>query len=636
MSQETEHYCSHCAAEEARADDTDFRVKYILAISSTAAFIAGFVLQWLSFDTIWTYAAFIVSIISAGRWIIPRGLRGAAKIHLDINFLMTVAAFGALLIGAPEEGAAVMLLFYVAELLEEKAGTRVRRNIQSLLELSPQTVTIKVNGAEACIHVEDVKVGDIICVKPGERIGLDGEVVKGNSTVNQATITGESLPVTKSVTDDVYAGTINQEGFLEIRVTKSSENSMLSQIVKLVEEARGKRSPTEAFVSRFSHIYTPAVVILSFALVIGSFLFGLSVQDSIYRGLTLLVISCPCAFAISIPVSMVSSIAGSARNGVLVKGSKYIESMSNVYAVAFDKTGTLTEGRLAVDHVCAHNGATKEEVLSIATALEKMSEHPIAKALLEVSEQQDLHIPDADDFSAIPGRGLSGSIAGQKHLVGNRALLKERGVVVDHSHDHECGSGTLVYVARENMHLGSIVLSDRVRDSAKEAVTDLKQRGIHTVMLTGDNEVAAKRTAEFLGIDEYKAELLPSQKVEYIEELVKQGRVLMVGDGVNDAPAMAIADVGIAMGVIASDTALETADVALMKDDLRKIPELLEQSKGTMRVVRQNVGLSIGVKVFLAVLAVPGLVSLWLAIGIGDMGLSLVVIANALRLAARR
>ncbi|MHA1484437.1 MAG: heavy metal translocating P-type ATPase, partial [Candidatus Thorarchaeota archaeon] len=488
----------------------------------------------------------------------------------------------------------------------------------------------------ACIHVEDVKLDDIICVKPGERIGLDGEVVKGNSTVNQATITGESLPVVKSITDDVYAGTINQEGFLEIRVTKTSKNTVLAQIVKLVEEARGKRSPTEAFVSRFSHIYTPAVVILSFALVIGSFLFGLGLQESIYRGLTLLVISCPCAFAISIPVSMVSSIAGSARNGVLIKGSKYVESMSNVYAVAFDKTGTLTEGRLAVDHVCAHNGATKKEVLAIATALERMSEHPIAKALLEVSEQQGLHILDADEFSAIPGRGLTGSIAGRRHLVGNRALLEEKGVVVDHSHDHECGAGTLVYVARENTHLGSIVLSDKVRESAKETVTNLKQRGIHTVMLTGDNEIAAKKIAEYLGIDEYKAELLPSQKVEYIEELAGQGRVLMVGDGVNDAPAMAAADVGIAMSVIASDIALETADVALMNDDLRKIPELLEQSKGTMKVVRQNVGLSIGVKVLLAALTVAGLVSLWVAIGIGDMGLSLVVIANALRLATKR
>ncbi|TET15527.1 MAG: cadmium-translocating P-type ATPase [Candidatus Thorarchaeota archaeon] len=636
MSQETEHYCSHCAAEDARAVDTDFRVKYTIAILSAAAFAAGFALQWMNFDTIWVYAAFITSIVSAGRWVIPRGLRGAAKIHLDINFLMTVAAFGALLIGAPEEGAAVMLLFYLAELLEEKAGTRVRKDIQSLLELSPQTVTIKVDGAEACIHVEDVKVGDIICVKPGERIGLDGEVAKGNSTVNQATITGESLPVAKSITDDVYAGTINQEGFLEIRVTRTSENTVLAQIVKLVEEARGKRSPTEAFVSRFSHLYTPVVVILSFALVIGSFLFGLSAQDSIYRGLTLLVISCPCAFAISIPVSMVSSIAGSARNGVLIKGSKYVESMSDVYAVAFDKTGTLTEGRLAVDHVCVHNGATKKEVLTIATALERMSEHPIAKALLEVSEQHSLHIPDADDFSAIPGRGLTGSIAGRRHLVGNRALLEEKGVVVNHSHDHECGAGTLVYVARGNTHLGSIVLSDKVRDSAKETVTELKQRGIRTVMLTGDNEVAAKKIAEYLGIDEYKAELLPSQKVEYIEELAMHGRVLMVGDGVNDAPAMAAADVGIAMSVIASDTALETADVALMKDDLRKIPELIEQSKGTMKVVRQNVGLSIGVKVLLAALAVPGLVSLWVAIGIGDMGLSLVVIANALRLATKR
>jgi len=636
MSQETEHYCSHCAAEDARAVDTDFRVKYTIAILSAAAFAAGFALQWMNFDTIWVYAAFITSIVSAGRWVIPRGLRGAAKIHLDINFLMTVAAFGALLIGAPEEGAAVMLLFYLAELLEEKAGTRVRKDIQSLLELSPQTVTIKVDGAEACIHVEDVKVGDIICVKPGERIGLDGEVAKGNSTVNQATITGESLPVAKSITDDVYAGTINQEGFLEIRVTRTSENTVLAQIVKLVEEARGKRSPTEAFVSRFSHLYTPVVVILSFALVIGSFLFGLSAQDSIYRGLTLLVISCPCAFAISIPVSMVSSIAGSARNGVLIKGSKYVESMSDVYAVAFDKTGTLTEGRLAVDHVCVHNGATKKEVLTIATALERMSEHPIAKALLQISEQQGLHIPDADDFSAIPGRGLTGSIAGRQHLVGNKTLLEEKGVVVNHSHDHECGAGTLVYVARGNTHLGSIVLSDKVRDSAKETVTELKQRGIRTVMLTGDNEVAAKKIAEYLGIDEYKAELLPSQKVEYIEELAMHGRVLMVGDGVNDAPAMAAADVGIAMSVIASDTALETADVALMKDDLRKIPELIEQSKGTMKVVRQNVGLSIGVKVLLAALAVPGLVSLWVAIGIGDMGLSLVVIANALRLATKR
>ncbi len=631
---EDRHVCAQCEAERAARESVDFRTKYIFASVSGIALLAGIILQLLVFPEALAYVAFIVSILTSGRWIIPNGLKSIVKVHLGISFLMTVASIGAVLIGAPSEGAAVMFLFNIAELLEEKAGDRVRVEIESLMDLEPLTVSVISDGEEACSSPDNVQVGQVFSVRPGELIGLDGRIVKGNSSVNQAPITGESVPVDKGIGDEVYAGTINVEGYLEVEVTRESHDSVLSRIVSLVTEARKSKSPTERFVSRFSHIYTPIVVLGSLLLGLTTLILGASLQASVYRGLTLLVISCPCAFAISIPVSMVSSIVGSAREGVLIKGSDHLENLGKIRNVAFDKTGTLTSGELRLQSICLHNGATREDVLAAATALESMSEHPIANAILQASEDEDVPKTQASDFVAIPGRGVKGRIGTETFLVGNKRLLTAEQINL-HEEDHVCGNGTMVYVIRERKHLGTVILGDSIRPGTREAIQQLRDQGIYTVMLTGDSSDAASIVSEELGVDECRAELLPEQKVEYVKDLVKKGPTMMVGDGINDTPALAASTVGVAMGVISSDAAIETADIALMEEDLRKIPHLLSRAKDTLRIVRENVVLSISAKLIVGALAVIGLATLWMAILFGDMGLTLVVILNALRLARR-
>jgi len=374
------------------------------------------------------------------------------------------------------------------------------------------------------------------------------------------------------------------------------------------------------------------MVTLTIVLGLGSLYFGASITEATYRALTLLVISCPCAFVVSIPVSIVSSIAGSARDGVLVKGGIYIEQVSKTKTVAFDKTGTLTEGTLSVKEVCLHNGYSKADVLIAAASLEQMSEHPIARAVVAASETEDFQLREAEGFLAIPGQGVGGQIGETKYLVGNRRLLAEQHIELDALTEHSCGFGTMVYVAQEKEHLGTIILSDSLRKGAIEAVHELKNMGIDTLMLTGDSEIVAKEIANEVGVDRYMANLLPEEKVKVIEELSKHGSTIMIGDGINDAPALAVADIGIAMGAVSSDAALETSDIALMQQDLRKVPSLIKKARKTMSIVRQNIIVSISAKLLVGILAALGLVNLWMAILIGDMGLTFAVIANALRL----
>ncbi|MHA2432469.1 MAG: heavy metal translocating P-type ATPase [Candidatus Thorarchaeota archaeon] len=632
---ESDQACPHCTGHEEEDNNSDMRQKYILGAVSTTTWILGIAFEFMLFNTLAVYISSLVTMLLAGRWIIPRGLRGAAKIHLDINFLMTFAAFAALVIGAPLEGASAMYLFFVANLLEDKAKAQVREDIGSLLDLAPPQISLKLSSKVVSVPVESGQIGEIMVVKPGERIGLDGQVVSGASSVNQSPITGESAPVPKSVGDEVFAGTINLDGYIEVGITRASKETVLSRIVGLVDEARQKRSPSEKVVSRFSHVYTPLVVAGSLLVVLLTFFFLQStLEAAIYRGLTLLVTSCPCAFVISIPVSMVSSITGSARNGVLVKGSEYIEALSKSSVVAFDKTGTLTSGEPKVDQVIAYNGTTQSEVLGIAASLEPLSEHPISTAILTAASTDLLSTDSITEFEVLPGRGVVGQLGGHSVTVGNCSLMVIKGIAVED--DVQSTLGTKVYVAKDELHIGTIILSDTVRPGAKAAIEALRSMDIRTLMLTGDTEAAAKNVAELLGIDEYKAELLPHEKVAAMESLPGVGTHVMVGDGINDAPAMAVSDVAVAMGVMGSDLALETADVALMKDDLEEVPLLIEQAKRTMRIVKQNVGLSIGVKAIIAVLATLGLATLWMAVGIGDMGVSLLVIANALRLTLRR
>ncbi len=637
MSQENESTsCATCPPSTGSENQKSKRYKYGMALLSVSTLVLGIFLELFSVNIIWIYAVFIVSMLSAGQFIIPQGVRGLLKLRLDMHFLMSSASIGAMIIGAPAEGAAVMFLFYVSMLLEERAEDQVRKEIQSLVELEPPSVTIRMKGAEASIPPTEVQKGDILIIRPGSRIGLDGVVVSGSSSVNQAPITGESVPVAKVIGDQVYAGTINNEGYIEVEVTNESNDTVLSRIVTLVEEAKSKKAPTEKLISRFSRVYTPIMVTLTILLGVVSFILGATLVEATYRALTLLVISCPCAFVVSIPVSMVSSIAGSARDGVLVKGGEHIEQLAKTDLVAFDKTGTLTEGALSVSDVCLHNDNTRAEVLSAAASIEKKSEHPIARALVAALEMEHVSMTEIDDFLVIPGRGVGGQIGEYRYLVGNRRLLDEKQIPLVSVTEHNCGFGTMVYVAQEREHLGTIILSDTLRQGSVEAVLELRQMGIETIMLTGDSENVASRIAEEIGIDRCQAELLPDEKVTTINDLRKHGSTIMVGDGINDAPALAAADVGIAMGAVASDVALETSDIALMDQDLTKIPALIRKARKTMSIVRQNIGLSISVKLITGILAAFGLVNLWIAIGIGDMGLTLAVIANALRLVRKQ
>ncbi|MHA2058325.1 MAG: heavy metal translocating P-type ATPase [Candidatus Thorarchaeota archaeon] len=633
MSLETEHTCATCASTAGSESQKSKSYKYRMAGLSASMLVIGIILGLASFDILVVYGVFLVSMLSAGQFILPRGTRGLLKLKLDMHFLMSSASIGAFIIGAPAEGAAVMLLFFISMLLEERAEDQVKKELQELVELEPPSATIKMSkGAEALIPTSEVRRGDILVIRPGSRIGLDGIVVYGETSVNQAPITGESLPVPKSESDQVYAGTINMEGYIEVEVTSESHHTVLSRIVELVEEAKNKKAPTEQLISRFSRRYTPIMVTLTILLGLVSLYLGASITESVYRALTLLVISCPCAFVVSIPVSMVSSIAGSARDGVLVKGAIHIEQVSKTKAVAFDKTGTLTEGELSVKEVCLHNDYSRAEVLTAAASLEQMSEHPIARALVAAIETEKVQLEEAEGFTAIPGRGVGGQIGDTNYLVGNRRLLAEQQIELVAQAEHSCGVGTMVYVAQEQEHLGTIVLSDSLRSGAVDAVRELRDMGIDTLMLTGDSENVAQEIAEEVGIDRYMAELLPEEKVRAVKELSERGSSIMVGDGINDAPALATADIGIAMGAVSSDTALETSDIALMQQDLRKVPSLIRKAKKTMSIVRQNIAVSISVKLLVGVLAALGLVNLWFAIGIGDMGLTFAVIANALRL----
>jgi len=577
----------------------------------------------------------VFTAILSGYQLAILGVKSLVRGNININLLITIASIGAFIIGHPEEGAAVVYLYSIAEKLEEYAEDRARRSIESLMELKPEVAVLRKNGEEIETPVEDMFPGDIFVVRPGDRIPLDGAVLEGASSVNQATITGESSPISKEVNDDVYAGTINIDGFMAIQVQKLAGETVLARILELVEDAEDRRSPTEAFVDKFSRYYTPAVIVSAVLVaILPTVLFGQPLVEWVYRALVMLVVACPCALAISTPVAMVSSIASASRNGVLVKGSTYMEQVSKTKVIAFDKTGTLTLGELGVSDIVSDTHSD-EDVLRIAVSLESKAEHPIARAITEKAKELGVNIEETTDFKAYVGRGVEACIEDKTCCIGNLRLFDELEIppldgVVERL---ELEGKTVVLVSEEGCAIGAIALMDKVRETAHSTVHDLKDLGYRVEMLTGDNEKTAKTIADQLHLDGFKAQLLPEEKVKAIEELkAKYGSIMMVGDGVNDAPALATADVGIAMGAIGSDVALETADIALMQDDVSKITYLVELSKATMARIRENIALSILVKLGVAVLAFFGIVSLWIAVAVGDMGLSLIVILNSLRL----
>jgi len=604
-------------------------------IVSGVVMAVGLALRYVRGPDVVSDLLLVVTMILSGYPIAIIGVKSLLRRSININLLITIAAVGAFAIGHLEECAAVVFLFNIAEKLEDYAADRARHSIESLMELKPEVATVRKEGGEVAVPVEDVWPGEVFVVRPGDRIPMDGVVIDGASGVDQATITGESTPVGKEVGDDVFASTINLDGFLAVKVTKMSDETLLAKILRLVEEAEESRSPTEAFVDRFARIYTPAVILLAVVVtVVPPLLMDAPLQMWVYKALVMLVVACPCALAISTPVAMVSSIASAGRNGVLVKGSTFIEEMSGVNAIAFDKTGTLTMGELGVSDIVSPD-LPEEEVLRMAMALEAKAEHPIATAIIEKAKEAGLVAPDTTDFKAHIGRGVEACIDEKTCCIGNLRLFQELGIdpldgIVDKL---EAEGKTVVLVSEDDCAVGAIALMDKAREGAADVVDDLKRSGVRVQMLTGDNEVTAKAIAEKLGIDGYMAHLLPGEKVEAIEKLrAEHGSVAMVGDGVNDAPALAAADVGIAMGAIGSDVALETADIALMEDDLSRLTYLVRLSKATMGRIRENIAVSILVKLLVALLTVPGWVTLWMAVAVGDMGLSLTVILNSMRL----
>jgi Cd2+/Zn2+-exporting ATPase len=598
---------------------------------------AGLLLQ-LADGAAWLVTvAYAAAILSGGVFTVRRAVVAARHRSLDINVLMTVAVVGAMAIGEWSEAASVVFLFALAQWLETGSMERARGAIRALMDLTPVEAIVRRGGVEARVEVEAVAVGELILVRPGDKIPLDGVVISGESHVNQAPVTGESLPAEKRPGDEVFAGTINGRGALEIEVRKLRRDSTLARIIHLVERAQAQRAPTQAFVDRFARSYTPAVLLLAAGVTIVPPLFGQPFGEWLYRALVLLVIACPCALVISTPVSIVSALAAAARKGVLIKGGVHLERTGAIRCLAFDKTGTLTKGDIKVMAVQPLDGVSADTVVRLAAALEARSEHPIARAIVEYAAQTGVAPASASGFQSLPGLGAEALVDGQRSLIGNHRLFEERALCTPEVHERldnlAARGGTAVLVARGRETLGVIAVADEVRETGRDVIDLLRREGVaHLVLLTGDNATTAAAACRALGMDDYRAELLPEDKVTAVEELRRRyGTVAMVGDGVNDAPALAAADVGIAMGVAGSDAALETADVALMADELLKIPFALRLSRATLRNIKANIAFSLVLKAVFLVLAMAGLATLWMAV-VADMGASLIVIANALRL----
>jgi Cd2+/Zn2+-exporting ATPase len=614
------------------------RARQALVLVSGAALAAGLASRLFDASPLIEVGLLAVSVVTGGIYTVRRALSAARTFSLDINVLMLVAVAGAVLIGEWFEAATVVFLFALAQLLEARSMNRARGAIRALMDVTPVEGLVRRGGAERRVSVDEVAIGDTIIVKPGEKIPLDGRVSAGQSFVNQAPVTGESLPVDKGPGDEVFAGTINGRGALDVSVTRLRRDTTLARIIHLVERAQAERAPSQAFVDRFARWYTPAVLALAVGIaVVPPLAAGAAAGPWLYRALVLLVISCPCALVISTPVSIVSALAGAARKGVLIKGGVHLERTGAVRCVAFDKTGTLTKGRVQVTGVEALDGVSRAAVLGLAASLELRSEHPIGRAIVRRAEADGLRLAAGDGFQALPGRGAEANIDGSTAVVGSHRLFEERGLCSPAIHERldalAARGQTAVLVARGGETIGIIAVADELREAGRDAIDLLRRQGVSRVaLLTGDNAETARAIAREVGVDEVCAELLPEDKVAAIQDLRRRyGIVAMVGDGVNDAPALATADVGIAMGTAGSDAALETADVALMADELLKVPYAVRLSRATVRNIRANIIFSLALKAAFLALAVGGVATLWMAV-VADMGASLIVIANGLRL----
>ncbi|WP_062379325.1 heavy metal translocating P-type ATPase [Pseudomonas abietaniphila] len=606
-----------------------------LALSGVLA-VSAEVIHFTDAAPNWVVAIIaLVAILSGGLTTYKKGWIALKNFNLNINALMSIAVTGAVLIGQWPEAAMVMFLFTLAELIEAKSLDRARNAIGGLMQLTPETATVQQEGQWVEVEVKQIALGSIVRVKPGERIGLDGEVVSGQSTIDQAPITGESLPVEKTVGDKVFAGTINQAGSLEYKVTAAANNSTLARIIHAVEAAQGARAPTQRFVDSFSKIYTPAVFLLALAVaVIPPLFMGAAWFDWIYRSLVLLVVACPCALVISTPVSIVSGLAAAARKGILVKGGVYLEMGHKLDYLALDKTGTITHGKPVQTDYVLLDDSFGEKAVAISASLAGRSDHPVSQAIA-TSAKLDVHL-QVEAFEALSGRGVKGEVEGRLYHLGNHRLVHEAGLCSPELEARlealESLGKTVVLLFDETGPLALFAVADTVKESSREAIAQLHALGVKTVMLTGDNPHTAKAIAAQVGIDQAQGNLLPTDKLQAIEDLyAKNHRVGMVGDGINDAPALARAEIGFAMAAAGTDTAIETADVALMDDDLRKIPAFIRLSRDTSAVLKQNIALALVIKVIFLAVTFAGVATMWMAV-FADMGVSLLVVFNGLRL----
>jgi Cd2+/Zn2+-exporting ATPase len=609
-----------------------------LAASGVGALVAE-VIHFTSAAPNWVVAVIaLISILSGGLGTYKKGWIALKNLNLNINALMSIAVTGAILIGQWPEAAMVMFLFTVAELIEAKSLDRARNAIGGLMQMAPEQATVQqADGSWVLEPVKAIELGARVRVRPGERIGLDGEVMSGSSTINQAPITGESLPVEKTIGDKVFAGTINQSGSLEYSVTAAANNSTLARIIHAVEQAQGARAPTQRFVDSFSKIYTPAVFILALAVaVIPPLFMGAVWFDWIYRALVLLVVACPCALVISTPVTIVSGLAAAARKGILVKGGVYLEGGYKLDYLALDKTGTITHGKPVQTDYLSLDPTADASAPAIAAALAGRSDHPVSLAIATAAVDKQFAPLIVDNFEALAGRGVRGEINGQVYHLGNHRLVEELNLCSPALEEKlfalEKQGKSVVLLLDKSGPLALFAVADTVKESSREAIQQLHELGIKTLMLTGDNVHTAQAIAAQVGIDEAKGDLLPTDKLQAIDALYARGHnVGMVGDGINDAPALARAEIGFAMAAAGTDTAIETADVALMDDDLRKIPTFIRLSRQTSSILKQNIALALVIKAIFLGVTFAGIATMWMAV-FADMGVSLLVVFNGLRL----
>lgn len=612
----------------------------VLAVISAIFLVIGSLLSFMKGEQHGLVTVmFALAIVIGGYDLFRAGLANLGRLQFDMKTLMTIAIIGAALIGEWKEGAVVVFLFAVSEALERYSMERARRSIRHLMDLAPKKALVRRGNREYEVDVDNLQVNDIIVVKPGQKIAADGVVVNGASSVNEAAITGESLPVYKTVGDDVYAGTLNEEGALEVRVTKRVGDSTIVKIIHLVEEAQAERAPSQQFVDRFARYYTPAIMaIAALVAILPPLLFSEDWKTWIYRGLAVLVVGCPCALVISTPVAIVTAIGRAARIGVLIKGGVYLETLGRLQAIAFDKTGTLTKGMPEVTDIRTFHRRSEEELLHLSACMEKYSQHPLATAIVRKAKEKALPLDNFDvtNFRSMTGKGITATVNGETYYVGSPALFSDHLLsqdVRDVIQALQQEGKTVVVVGDTEQVFGVIAISDQVREQVASVVQQLRAAGVTgIVMVTGDNQATANAIGKTAGITEVRAELLPEDKLHIIKEMKQQyGRIAMAGDGVNDAPALAAADVGIAMGRNGTDVALETADVVLMADDLQQLPYAIRLSRRTLRIIQQNIAVAFLLKLLALIFIVPGWLTLWMAI-FADMGATLIVLFNSLRL----